>query len=112
VQAVLPGATRTEFWDTSGIPVDGLPQDMVMSAEDMVDAALVGLDIGEQITIPSLLDPADWDRLEVARASLALHLSRSQPAERYKRSVRAASEKEVIRAIRSNMPHSTSPNDG
>ena len=87
VQAVLPGATRTEFWDTSGIPVDGLPQDMVMSAEDMVDAALVGLDIGEHITIPSLPDPADWDRMEAALASLTPHLSRSEPAERYKRSV-------------------------
>ena len=89
VQAVLPGATRTEFWDTSGIPVDGLPQDMVMSAEDMVDAALAGLDIGENITIPSLPDPADWDRLEAARVSLTPHLSRSEPAERYKRSVQA-----------------------
>lgn len=90
VQAVLPGATRTEFWDTSGIPVDGLPQDMVMSAEDMVDAALVGFDIGEHITIPSLPDRADWDRFEATREALAPHLSRSQPAERYKRPVQAA----------------------
>src|SRR5262249_21419788 len=40
VQAVLPGATATEFWDIAGRPVHQLPQQIVMSADDMVDAAL------------------------------------------------------------------------
>lgn len=88
VQAVLPGATRTDFWDVSGIPVTALPEGIVMSADDMVDAALAGLDIGESITIPSLPDQADWLRFEAARAELAPHLSRSEPAERYKRAAR------------------------
>lgn len=90
VQAVLPGATRTEFWDVSGIPVTGLPQDMVMSAEDMVDAAFAGLDMGELITIPSLSNPADWDRLEAAREALTPELSRSEPAARYTRALQVA----------------------
>src|ERR1700716_4254955 len=47
VQAVLPGATATEFWDIAGLPVHNLPTAIVMSAEDMVDAALAGLDQGE-----------------------------------------------------------------
>lgn len=89
VQAVLPGATRTEFWEVSGIPVTVLPQDMVMTAEEMVDAALAGLDMGELITIPSLPDLADWDRLEAAREALTPQLSRSEPASRYQRALQA-----------------------
>lgn len=84
VQAVLPGATRTDFWDASGIPVDALPREMVMSAHDMVDAALAGLDLGETVTIPSLPDAADWERFDSAREALAPHLSLSQPAGRYR----------------------------
>jgi short-subunit dehydrogenase len=83
VQAVLPGATRTDFWDASGVPVSALPQEIVMSADDMVDAALAGLDLGERITVPSLPDVADWERFDAAREALAPHLSRSTPAARY-----------------------------
>lgn len=84
VQAVLPGATRTEFWDVSGVPVTALPPEMVMSAEDLVDAAIAGLDQGEVVTIPSLPDAADWERFEAAREMLTPNLSRSEPAPRYK----------------------------
>ncbi|SPC23863.1 SDR family NAD(P)-dependent oxidoreductase [Cupriavidus taiwanensis] len=83
VQAVLPGATRTEFWDTAGHSVDNLPQDIVMSGDDLVDAALAGLDQGEVITVPSLPDDADWKAFEAARAALGANLSRNQPAARY-----------------------------
>ncbi|HEV3106163.1 MAG TPA: SDR family oxidoreductase [Trinickia sp.] len=84
VQAVLPGATRTEFWGIAGHDVDQLPASIVMSAEDMVDAALAGLDQGEFATIPSLPDVADWNAFEAARATLSLpNLSRSEPAARY-----------------------------
>jgi short-subunit dehydrogenase len=61
VQAVLPGATRTEFWDVAGVPISNLPASIVMSAEDMVDASLAGLDQGELVTIPALPDAADWN---------------------------------------------------
>ena len=40
VQVVLPGATATEFWDVAGKPVHELPSQIVMSADDLVDAAL------------------------------------------------------------------------
>src|SRR5260370_2051618 len=59
VQAVLPGATATEFWDIAGLPVRNLPTAIVLSAEDMVDAALAGLDQGEIVTIPSLSAKAE-----------------------------------------------------
>lgn len=83
VQAVLPGATATDLWDRAGRPVHTLPAAIVMSAEDMVDAALVGLDHGETITIPSLQDKADWDRLEAARRAMSGKLSNAVPACRY-----------------------------
>ncbi|RUT94948.1 SDR family NAD(P)-dependent oxidoreductase, partial [Mesorhizobium sp. M7A.T.Ca.TU.009.01.3.2] len=47
VQVVLPGATRTDFWELAGSDIDQLPKEIIMSADDMVDAALVGLARGE-----------------------------------------------------------------
>jgi uncharacterized protein len=83
IQTVLPGATRTEFWDIAGQPVDNLPQGIVMSVDHLVDAALAGLDQGEFATVPSLPDTADWQAFESARAALGPNLSRSVPAARY-----------------------------
>src|SRR5882757_2252724 len=83
VQAVLPGATATEFWGIAGTPVEHLPGEIVMRAEDMVDASLAGLDQGEIITIPSLPEVADWQTYEAARQKLMPNLSRSTPAARY-----------------------------
>jgi len=88
VQAVLPGATSTEFWGIAGVPVEHLPQQIVMTAEDMVDSALAGLDAKELVTIPSLRDVADWERADAARRALGPNLSHKTPAERY--GVRAA----------------------
>jgi short-subunit dehydrogenase len=83
VQAVLPGATATEFWDVAGMPVEHLPREIVMSAEDMVDAALAGLAQGEVVTIPALPDVAEWNAYEQARKALGPSLSRAVPAPRY-----------------------------
>jgi short-subunit dehydrogenase len=83
VQAVLPGAIATEFWDIAGLPVHQLPSAIVMSADDLVDAALAGLDQGEVVTIPSLPDKAEWDRYETMRRAMAGHLSSALPAPRY-----------------------------
>jgi len=83
VQAVLPGATATEFWDIAGLPVQHLPTEIVMSAENMVDAALAGFDQGETVTIPSLPDKAEWDTFDAARRAMAGKLSRAVPAARY-----------------------------
>jgi short-subunit dehydrogenase len=83
VQAVMPGATATEFWDIAGTPVQHLPSEIVMSAENMVDAALAGFDQGEFATIPSLPDQADWNAYEAARQVLMPNLSKAEPATRY-----------------------------
>jgi hypothetical protein len=49
----------------------------------MVDAALVGFDRQELVTIPSLPDAADWERFDSARKAMAPNLSRSSAAQRY-----------------------------
>ena len=84
VQVVLPGLTTTAFWDTAAIPFQQLPQETVMRADEMVDAALAGFDQGEFITIPSLPELADWEAYETARQNLAPKLSLSSPAARYR----------------------------
>ncbi|CAI8978041.1 SDR family NAD(P)-dependent oxidoreductase [Pseudomonas sp. IT-P176] len=84
VQAVLPGVTRTEIWERSGIDGSAIPAEMVMEAGEMVDAALSGFDQGELICIPSLPDAADWDGFVTARHALAPNLSRNVAAARYK----------------------------
>lgn len=84
VQAVLPGAVRTEFWDGSGADLGAFPDEWIMSADDVVDAALAGLDAGEPVTIPSLPQISDWESLEKARQTLVPNLSLKVPADRYR----------------------------
>ncbi|WP_029003981.1 SDR family NAD(P)-dependent oxidoreductase [Azorhizobium doebereinerae] len=83
VQVVLPGATATEIWDASGVPLAALDSRIVMTTEAMVDAALAGLDSGEAVTWPSLADPALWEAFETARATVFGASQTGQPAPRY-----------------------------
>ena len=84
IQTVLPGATRTEIWERAGADVDKLPPERVMDLDEMVDAALKGLDMGERITIPSLPDAQDLADAESARLKLSPNLSRNHAAARYR----------------------------
>jgi uncharacterized protein len=84
IQAVLPGATATNFWDVAGGSVEALPSKMVMQPHDLVDAALAGFDQGELVTIPSLPDAADWNAYEAARQKLVPNLSLSVLPARYR----------------------------
>ncbi len=89
VQAVLPGATATNFWEAAGGSVDRLPTQSVMRQDDLVDAALAGFEQGELVTIPSLPNAADWQAYEAARQKLIPSLSLSLSAARYRVSVAA-----------------------
>lgn len=84
IQAVAPGAIATDFWDIAGMPISNLPSTMVMKTDEMVDAALAGLDQGELVTIPSLPDVGDWQAYENARQKLMPNLSLSAAAPRYR----------------------------
>lgn len=83
VQAVLPAATRTEIWERAGIDVNTQPE--VMEVGELVDAALVGFDRRELVTIPPLHVAARWDALEAARQGLLADLRQAHAAERYQR---------------------------
>jgi short-subunit dehydrogenase len=89
VQAVLPGATRTEIWQRSGKDVDAILPGKVMDVDDLVDAALVGLDRGEVVTIPPLADEGLWTAYNAARLAMAPHLSSRNVAARYRATVAA-----------------------
>ena len=84
VQAVLPAATATDIWEKGGFHHSKLAPGTVMSTEDMVDAALVGLDQGEVVTIPPLQDGDEWTRFEASRRALAQKFGNSAPAPRYR----------------------------
>ena len=58
VQALCPGLVRTEFHELVGMDPNRFPPQMIMKAEDLVEASLVGLKLGEVICIPALEDAA------------------------------------------------------
>jgi short-subunit dehydrogenase len=82
VQAVLPAATRTEIWERSGRSVDAIPG--VMDVGELVDAALVGFDRRESITIPPLPDAAQWESFAAARQAMLPNFRQEHPAARYR----------------------------
>ena len=84
VQAVLPSATRTEIWERMGTDVNTLSA--VMEVGELVDAALVGFDRREAVTIPPLPDARQWDALQAARRAMLPNFSRKHAAERYRTS--------------------------
>jgi uncharacterized protein len=84
VQAVLPGATRTEIWARSGKDVNAIPADWLMEPGELVDAALLGFDRGETVTIPPLQDERAWEAMQAARLAMTPNLSRREVAPRYR----------------------------
>src|ERR1700733_8361856 len=82
VQAVLPAATRTEIWAKSGRDVNALPG--VMEVAELVDAALVGFDRRELVTIPPLPDASQWDTFSAARQAMLPNYVNEHAAPRYR----------------------------
>jgi short-subunit dehydrogenase len=82
VQAVLPAATRTEIWAHAGRDVNEI--EGVMEVGELVDAALVGFDRREPVTIPPLPDAAQWSALETTRQAMLPNFRQSRAAARYR----------------------------
>lgn len=79
IQAVLPAATRTEIWNF----VDEDKRPPLMEVSELVDAALVGFDRREAVTIPHLHEELRWQTLETARQSLLQDTGHTTAASRY-----------------------------
>ena len=89
VQAVLPGPVRTEFFEASGLTAAPFPNELFMSAEQLVDTALQALDQGELVCFPSLENASLWKGFEDARVDLSRALMQSgKPATRYSEKAR------------------------
>jgi hypothetical protein len=82
VQAVLPAATRTEIWARSGRDANAIPG--LMDVGELVDAALVGFDRRETITIPPLPDAGQWESFSAARQAMLPNFRQEHPAARYR----------------------------
>lgn len=54
VQALCPGATRTEFQHSAGLDTSKVPSFAWQSAEEVVEASLAGLQKGELVCVPGL----------------------------------------------------------
>ena len=84
VQLVAPASTVSEIWDVQGFPLSNIDPNLVMSTEDMVDAALVGLERKEKVTAPSVQDAAAVTRyFEAASALFGASQQTGKPAPRY-----------------------------
>lgn len=84
VQLVLPAATATDIWDLGGVPLSTLDAAKVMTVDDLVDAALAGLDQGERITLPSVEDTQLFLDYDTARLKLMGASQTGKPASRYR----------------------------
>lgn len=82
VQAVLPAGTRTEIWGRAGIDVNTIAE--LMEVDELVDAALVGFDRRELVTIPPLHAADRWDALDGARQGLLSEIRQTHAADRYR----------------------------
>jgi short-subunit dehydrogenase len=82
VQAVLPAATRTEIFERSGLSAASIPA--MMAVEELVDAALVGFDRREAVTIPPLPEIGQWEKFAAARKAMAPGFRQEHPAARYR----------------------------
>ncbi|MGY2573033.1 SDR family NAD(P)-dependent oxidoreductase [Vibrio sp. C8] len=82
VQALLPAGTYTEIWDRAGIDISN--SSPMMEVNELVDAALVGFDRKELVTIPPLHQETRWDELDKARQGLLSDIEMSHAAARYK----------------------------
>lgn len=83
MQAVLPAGVATEIDDGSIMPLASISKELVMSVDDLVDAALAGLHRGEITTLPSVEDAELWARYEPARDALFAASQTGKPAFRY-----------------------------
>jgi len=83
VQVLCPGLVRTEFHEVAGRDPSKLPF-RIMEPEDVVDASLRGLELGEVVCAPGLEDPQLVDTLDEAHRTVFRDAIRGVVAPRYR----------------------------
>ena len=83
-KVLAPASTISEIWDIQGYPLSALDPAIVMTTENCVDAAFAGIELGEDIILPSVENAQLQKDYEEARLKLfaASQLS-GKPASRY-----------------------------
>ena len=81
VQAVVPSATRTEIWERSGKDVNTMTG--VMDPGELVDAALIGFERREAVTIPPLHEESLWAAHQQSRQAMLTEYRQEHAAPRY-----------------------------
>jgi len=84
VQALCPGLVATEFHGLVGADSSRFPAANVMTPEDLVDASLAGLRLGEAICIPAMEDPELLIQIEESQKRFFEQTRTGRPAERYR----------------------------
>ena len=80
VHVVCPGIVATEFHEVQGMDLSAFPR---MSAEDVVSAALAGIELGEVVSAPGVEDYSLLERVFAADLE-AFHGQSAQLASRYR----------------------------
>jgi hypothetical protein len=83
IQALLPGPVLTEFFTSQGLDDSIFPAQAYITAEQLVDSSLSGLDAGENTVIPSLEDMSLWDEMEKLRGRFMTETMSGKVASRY-----------------------------
>lgn len=84
IQLVMPGPVRTEFFSSQGMDGSVFPDSSYLSADQLVAAAMIGLDRGEPVTMPSLIDTEVWEKMESLRRQFMASTLSGQTAEHYR----------------------------
>lgn len=84
VQALCPAIVLTEFHLRQGIDPKRFPPELISTPEDVVQASLVGLELGEVICLPGMEDPAPFQRLEEQQRQFFEQSGTGGLASRYK----------------------------
>jgi short-subunit dehydrogenase len=83
VQALCPGVVRTEFHERVGMDPSRFPPQWIMKADDLVEASLTGLKLGEVICIPALEDADILNQLQEDQRRLFETSATGKVATRY-----------------------------
>ena len=81
LQVVCPGIVKTEFHTRQGLDMSGRPR---LDPEDIVEASMRGLALGELVCIPSLMDVDAVKHRDEAEARILAEGMQAQLADRYR----------------------------